>query len=94
MKASQKIVTNDQMQTNKSKNYHQGVKHHHDINNNQETDLLPEISLTMESIEKYASNNKEITKVTSENVFDMCDEMKIMFIQSRNPDSDAIAAVA
>ncbi|CAI2187546.1 3443_t:CDS:2 [Funneliformis geosporum] len=77
--ASQKIVTNDQMQTNKSRNYHQGVKHHYDVNNDQEDDLLPEISSTMKSIEKYASNNKEITK--------------IMFMRSRNPGSDAIAAV-
>ncbi|CAB5394947.1 unnamed protein product [Rhizophagus irregularis] len=49
---------------------------------------------TIGLIREYLFNNKEVIGITSEHVSNMCDKMKVMFMQSQNPGSDAVTDVA
>ncbi|EXX66958.1 uncharacterized protein OCT59_003698 [Rhizophagus irregularis] len=95
------LTVNNQVHLNKSENY-QGIKRHYDDSQkdnitwqrNKDYRFSPKISTVEPIASEYSASNKETIEVSSENVSDMCDEMKIMFLRSRNPGSAAVAAVA
>ncbi|CAB4382427.1 unnamed protein product [Rhizophagus irregularis] len=65
------------------------------INNQKNKDChLSSETPTIGLIREYLFNNKEVIGITSEHVSNMCDKMKVMFMQSQNPGSDAVTDVA
>ncbi|PKY45334.1 hypothetical protein RhiirA4_516426 [Rhizophagus irregularis] len=95
-KTTQGNINDQQVQLNKNgKHYNNDDDVCEDISwqKNKDCHLSSEtsaIGLTRE----HLSNNKEVIGITSEHVSDMCDEMKVMFMRSRNPGSDAVTDVA